>query len=58
MEKLKSMLSGKKTYLIGFGMIVFAALGLALGYMSEPEAGTLILEALGIMGLRAGMAKI
>ena len=48
MEKVKSLLSGKKTYLIALLMLV---LGLLTGDNS------LILEGLGLAGLRAGVAK-
>ena len=47
-NKVKSLLSGKKTYIVGILMI-------ALGYTSGDN--TLILEGLGLISLRAGVAK-
>lgn len=51
-------LSGYKTYILCGAMLVFATLGLVLDKLTGAEAGTLILEALAIAGLRNGIAKI
>lgn len=50
-------LSGRKTYIIAGAMIVYSALGIYLKYMNATDAITLILQALGIAGLRLGIAK-
>lgn len=52
------MLSGNKTYLAAALMILFAGGGIALGEIEMARAGELIIEALAIMGLRAGIAKV
>lgn len=54
---MNDFLSGYKTYLIVAAMIVYAILGLVLGYQESPEVIRLILEALAIAGLRIGVAK-
>lgn len=47
-KKIQSLLSGKKTYVVGLLMI-------ALGYATGDN--TLVLEGLGLISLRAGVAK-
>lgn len=51
-----SFFDGKKTYITVGAMIVYAVLGIYLKYMQPTDAITLILQALGIGGLRAGIA--
>ena len=48
MDKIKQMFSGKKAYIVGVLMI-------ALGLMQGDNS--LILEGLGVISLRAGIAK-
>ena len=52
------MLSGKRTYIVGIGMILYGIGGFAAG-IHDWEAGLkLVLEGLGLCGLRAGVAKV
>ncbi|KKM85362.1 hypothetical protein LCGC14_1289740 [marine sediment metagenome] len=51
------MLTGSKTYMVVAAMILYAILGLVLGYQEAPEAMKLVLEALAVAGLRIGVAK-
>lgn len=50
-------LQGKRTYITAVAMIIYAVLGVYLKYMQSTDAVTLILQALGISALRAGIAK-
>lgn len=54
MENIQNMLSGKKTYIVAVAMIVYALLG---QYIGKELDVNLILEALAIAGLRAGISK-
>jgi len=54
---MKQLLDGKKSYLAGGGMIVYAVLGFALGYQSADEAFKLASMGAGVMGLRAAIAN-
>jgi hypothetical protein len=58
MTNLLTYLQGKKTYGVALLMFAYAIAGLALGEMPEGESIQLILEALSIGGLRAGIAKL
>ena len=49
-------LPGKKTYLVAGAMILYAVLGLVLGYTEPDAAITLVLEALALAGLRLAVA--
>ena len=51
-------LSGKKTYLAAIAGIAFAALGVATGHMEPTEAGKLAWEAMAVIFLRLGIAKV
>lgn len=54
---MRKWLSGRKAYLCGTGLIIAGI----VEYIDTGDIGNaikLILEGLGIMGLRAGMAKI
>jgi len=50
--------NGYKTYILCAMMMAFSILGVALGKLDGPQAGTLILEALALAGLRHGVAKL
>lgn len=52
-----TLLRGRRTYLVVLAMLVYAGLGLALGKIEDGEAMKLILEALAVAGLRAGIAN-
>ena len=56
-EKLFGLTDGKKTYIVGTLMIVYALLGLALGDMESARVVELVLGGLGLFGLRHGIAK-
>lgn len=58
MDKLKGMLDGKKTYLIGAGMVVISGLK-AQGHIDDSTYGILLglLNGAGFAALRAGLAK-
>lgn len=49
-------LQGAKTYLVAAGMVVYALLGYLLGYTDSIDP-KVILEALGLAALRAGISK-
>ncbi len=51
------MLDGYKTYIVAVGLIMWAAGGLAAGKVDGNTAVQSILIALGMMGLRIGVAK-
>lgn len=57
MKNIIELLSGNKTYIVGGAMIVYALLGYALGQLPESEATIVVFNALGLMGLRHGVAK-
>ena len=50
-------LSGKKTYITGALMIIFALSGLALGNLGTDETIALVLNGIGLIGLRHGVEK-
>lgn len=56
-QQVSVLLSGRKTYITAVAMIIYAVLGVYLKYMQSTDAITLILQALGISALRAGIAK-
>lgn len=53
----KKELDGKKAYIVGALFLVYAAVGGYLGLLSNEQVGTLALQGLGIITLRAGIAK-
>lgn len=50
-------LSGKRTYIVSFLMVVYAVIGLYIDKVDVDSGTQLILEALAIAGLRSGIAK-
>lgn len=56
-EKTVELLQGKKTYIVAGLMVAYAVLGMSLGYQEPTDAFQLILEAMGLVGLRLGVAK-
>lgn len=54
---MKTFFDGKKSYLVGAGMLTYAALGFLLGYQTADEAVKLAMAGAGIMGLRSAIAK-
>jgi hypothetical protein len=54
---MSSLFSGKKTYLVAIGLIVYEVLGYALGKSATLDMKT-ILEAIGLATLRAGVSKV
>lgn len=57
-QAIVNSLSGRKTYIVAGAMIVYAVLGVYLKDMQPTDAGTVILQALGIAGLRAGISSL
>lgn len=57
MEKLLNQLSGKKTYLVSFALVVFAVTGVITGNLTSDQAVALVLNGLGLGALRAGVQK-
>ncbi len=55
-DSITATLRGRKTYLVSLAMLLFAISGLFLGQLDSNQATTVILEALAIAGLRAGIA--
>ena len=53
----KSMLNGKKTYIICVLMLIYAISAFALGKIDANQAWQIILEALAIAGLRHGFSN-
>lgn len=51
------MLSGSKTYIVAAVMIAYAAVEWWTGAMMQDQAIQMMLNALGIGGLRAGVSK-
>ncbi len=52
-----NFLKGRKTYVVAALMIVYAAIGMVLGQIDQDSAVRLILEALGLSALRAGISN-
>lgn len=52
------LLEGKKTYIIGIALIVYAIGGLVAGKIAANIAIAEIMAGLGMMGLRAGISKV
>lgn len=50
------LLSGKKTYVAAGLLVLYAVLGLVTGKLEDVQSVGIILEALAIAGLRAGIA--
>lgn len=50
-------LKGKKSYLIGALMLVYAGVGYYLKQMNETQALTLVMTALGMFGIRKGISE-
>jgi len=57
-KKMRAWLSGYKAYIAGAGVILTAVAAYANNTMDLSEMITAIFTGLGIMGLRAGIAKI
>lgn len=56
---MKTMkLSGNKTYIVGSLGVVWAFVGLIFGWIDAQAFINVVLASLGVMGLRAGVAKI
>lgn len=53
-----AFLSGYKTYLVAFIMVVYAASGYYLKDLSSTQAWMIIFNAAGITGLRSGIESI
>jgi hypothetical protein len=51
-------LDGKKTYIVGGLLALYGLLGLLLGRLTSEEAYRLVLEGLGFITLRQGIAKL
>lgn len=58
LSKVKYWHQGKKTYVAGGLLILWAALGLIMGRLDQVAAIPLILEGAGFIGARAGIAKL
>ena len=57
-DKIQTMLSNKKTYLVMIAGITAALAGLATGELTPAQAISGILGSLGLGTLRAGIAKV
>lgn len=57
LDSILKPISGKKTYIISGLMLVFAISGLITGQLQQQDAVALILQALGLSALRAGVAS-
>lgn len=61
MDRIKAALSGRKTYLVSFGLIA-AGLASLFGWVqidaADLEALVVILSGLGAAAMRAGLAKV
>ena len=51
-------MNGKKTYVIGIGMILFAVGGVLSGHHDISAATEILLEGLGLIFLRHGVASV
>ena len=52
-----TFIQGKKTYIVAGLMCIYAVVGYFLGKETPDELVKMILEALAVAGLRAGIAK-
>ena len=57
MNTLKNAGSGYKTYVSGFGMIIFAIYGLITGTLSLEIALPILLNGLGLIGIKHALSK-
>lgn len=55
---IKNFIDGNKTYIVAFGMIVYALLGVGLNLHTPDRVGELILAALALIGIRSGIKKL
>lgn len=55
---MNEFFSGKKTYIVAFGVVVAAGVAFFTGELSLGDAITRALEGLGLATLRAGVAKV
>jgi len=55
--KQKHMLNGKKSYISGALLILFAVIGWVLGEFDAVAAAPYLFQGLGIIGIRHGVAK-
>ena len=58
MVNLGADMNGKKTYVIGIGMILFAVGGVLSGHHDISAATEILLEGLGLIFLRHGVASV
>lgn len=58
MNKVLNAVEGKKSYMVGFAMMLHAVLEVYLGVKDINSAYTEFMTGLGIVALRHGMAKI
>ena len=58
LRNMWSMTSGKKAFLAGGALMVFAILGMALGKLTPQEAMQMFLNGLGIVGVRDAIKNI
>lgn len=54
---MTKFLEGKKTYLVAGATVLYALLGVLLGFMDQMQATELVLAALGLSSLRSGIAN-
>ena len=57
LSQIQELLSGKKSYLVSLGLIVFGVSGVISHNMTSEQAITLVLNGLGLGSIRAGIAK-
>lgn len=57
MNKLRQLLDGKKTYLVGATLVVFAVSGVVTGNLTTEQAFFVVLNGLGFSSLRASVSK-
>lgn len=51
-------LSGYKTYIVVVAMIAYALIGIYLGQVTQEQAMQLVLNALGLAGLRSSVSRV
>lgn len=56
MQNMQNLINGKKTYVTGGLMIMYAVAGFFLNHMSADEAIKLALEGFSVITLRSGIA--
>ena len=53
MKKINELFAGKRSYIVSGATVLFAVLGVVLGYMEPARALEMILMALGLASIRA-----